>query len=92
MSSQSPTQKRYIDPDYQAAHDDAYRHPLDPDIPSVLPPGTTQQEFDDAIRKCEQALGASSSVYTGQELKDFVDPYDLPEEGCERKVPGAAIW
>lgn len=92
MSSRTPTPKRYADPHYQAAHDDTYWHPLDREIPSVLPPGISREKFDDALRQCEQVIGPSSSVYTGQDLKDFVDPYDLPEEGHERKVPGAAIW
>lgn len=94
MSStdQNSTPKRYADPYYQATHDDTYAHPLDPEIPKVLPPGITRQQFDDALRKCEQVVGASSSVYTGQNLKDFVDPYDLPEEGYEKNIPGAAIW
>lgn len=92
MSNHSSIPKRYGDPHYQAAHDDTYAHPLDPEIPRVLPPGVTQQQFDDAIDKCTQVLGSSSSVNTGQDLKDFVDPYDLPEEGYEPKIPGAAIW
>lgn len=92
MSNQSSTPARYADPSYQAAHDDTYRYPLNPEIPRVLPPGINAQQFDEALYKCKQVVGSSSSVYTGKDLKDFVDPYDLPEEGYERKVPSAAIW
>lgn len=92
MYNNSSVSKRYADRDYQAAHDETYAHPLDPKIPSVLPPGVTRPQFDEALRKWEQALGPSCSVVTGQDLKDFVDPYELPEEGYERRTPGAAIW
>lgn len=92
MSNESSSPKRYTDPSYQAAHDDTYAHPLDPEIPRVLPPGVTRQQFDDALQNCQKLLGSSSSVYTGQELKDFVDPYELPEEGHGKKTAGAAIW
>lgn len=86
------TLKRYSLPSYQAAHDDTYAHPLDPEIPEVLPPGVTRQEFDNALRRCAEVLGKDSTIFTGRDRHEFVDPYDLPEEGCEKKIPGAAIW
>lgn len=91
MGSQGPA-LRYTDPSYQAAHDNTYAHPLVPDIPSVLPPAVTQAQFDTALDDVAHILGENSTLYTGRDLRDFIDPYDLPEEGLERKVPGAAIW
>lgn len=91
MSSQQAP-KRYSDPSYQAAHDDTYAHPLDSEIPEVLPPGVTREAFDNAMRRCAQVLGENSTVFTGRDRKDFVDPYELPEEGYEKRVPSAAIW
>lgn len=84
--------KRYSDASYQAAHDDTYAHPLHSDIPEVLPPGVSRQDFDSAMRSCAEVLGETSTIFAGRDLKEFVDPYDLPEEGCEKRVPGAAIW
>lgn len=91
MASQENPQ-RYSDPDYQAAHNETYAHPLDSDIPEVLPPSITRQEFDDAMRKCAEALGKGSTIFTGADRKEFIDPYDLPEEGRERRIPSAAVW
>lgn len=89
-SQRSP--KRYSDPNYQAAHDDTYAHPLDSEIPDVLPPGVTRQELDDAINECSKVLGGKSTILVGKDRKEFVDPYDLPEEGYEKRIPSAAIW
>lgn len=84
--------KRYADPSYQAAHDDTYAHPLNSEIPEVFPPDITRLEFDNAMSKCSQVIGRNSTIFRGPDRKDFVDPYDLPEEDCERRIPGAAIW
>lgn len=56
--------KEYVDPDYQAAHDDTSGHPLDPPNPEPPPPGVTSSQFDDATRKWEQVLGSwGFSIY-----------------------------
>lgn len=86
------TPLRYPDPRYQAEHDETYAHPLDSEIPEVLPPGVTRQEFDDAMTKCAQVLGENSTIFTGSGRKEFVDPYHLPEGGHGRRIPSAAIW
>lgn len=84
--------KRYSDPSYQSAHDDTYAHPLDSDIPEVLPPGVSREEFENVLHRCAEALGENSTIFSGIGLKEFVDPYELPEEGFEKRVPSAAIW
>lgn len=82
---------RYADPEYQAAHDATFSNPLTKEIPSVLPPGVSSKEFETALSQLAEALG-EDSVYKGEKLKDYVDPYEIPEGGHERNIPGAAVW
>lgn len=56
-----------------------------------LPPGVTQNELDFAIQKFVALLG-SDSVFIGDALVDYVDPYELWEHEGKRKVPSAAVW
>lgn len=84
--------KKYADPSYQAAHEGVYSHPLGNALESVLPPGITRDVFDEALKECASVLSEHSAVYTGGNLKDYVDPYELPEDGYKERVPGAAIW
>lgn len=85
--------KKYDDTGYQAAHDDTYAHPLNPKpVERVLPPGVDRRAFDLALEECARSLGQGSALYVGNDLKDYVDPYELPEEGHEKRIPGAAIW
>lgn len=81
---------RYADPEYQAAHDTLFKYLLDPDIETVLPPGVTKDDFTSAIQDLVQALG-EEAVITGPGLREYVDPYDIPESG-QRTVPSAAVW
>lgn len=82
---------RYADPVYQAAHDDAFRNPIVGEIATVLPPGVSQEEFDNALDQIATSLGANA-VFRGEKLREYVDPYEIPEGGHERKIPGAAVW
>ncbi len=82
---------RDADAEYQAAHDDTFSHSLAPDIEAVLPPGLDQEEFARALDELAAAVG-KEAVFTGASLKEYVDPYDIPESGQKRTVPSAAVW
>ncbi|KAG6354515.1 hypothetical protein INS49_004532 [Diaporthe citri] len=84
------TEPRYADPIYQTAHDNTYNKPIIQGIPDVLPPGVSQNDFDSALKQIAASLG-EDSVFRGERLKEYVDPYEIPEGGHERKVPGAAV-
>lgn len=86
-SQQAP---RYADPVYQKAHEGTFSSPVVEGIPSVLPPGVTQAEFDKALDQLATALG-EHAVFRGEKLREYVDPYEIPERG-PRHVPGAAVW
>ncbi|KAI0020767.1 glycolate oxidase [Xylariomycetidae sp. FL0641] len=81
---------RYADPTYQTAHDEIFSKPLSELLESVLPPGVSQDDFDKVVAKLVTALG-KENVFTGTNLKEYVDPYDIPEEGVDGKVPSAAV-
>lgn len=85
------TEPRYADPIYQSAHDNTYNKPIIQGIPNVLPPGVSQDDFDSALKQIGASLG-EDAVSRGERLKEYVDPYEIPEGGHERKVPGAAVW
>ncbi|OTB19278.1 putative vanilly-alcohol oxidase [Daldinia sp. EC12] len=80
---------KYSDPLYQTAHDEAFSKPLVAKIETVLPPEVSQEDFTLALEKITAALG-KDAVFTGDDLKDYIDPYEIPEAGHERSVPGAA--
>ena len=82
---------RYTDTLYQSAHEECFSKPLIQEIKSVLPPGVSQEDFSRALEELTQALGADA-VFSGSDLKEYVDPYEIPEAGNERKLPGAAVW
>jgi hypothetical protein len=82
---------RYADPIYQTAHDSTYNKPIIQGIPQVLPPGISQNDFDSALEQIAATLG-TDAVFRGERLKEYVDPYEIPESSHERKVPGAAVW
>jgi hypothetical protein len=81
----------YADSTYQTAHEDVYSSPLTGTIETVLPPGVSQEDFSLAIEKAITALG-KDAVFTGDDLKYYVDPYDIPEAGKVRNIPSAAVW
>lgn len=82
---------RYADPVYQAAHDDTFRTPIIEGISAILPPGVTREDFDSALNQIAETLG-EHAIFKGEKLKEYVDPYEIPEGGHERKIPGAAVW
>ncbi|KAI0533964.1 glycolate oxidase [Xylaria digitata] len=80
----------YADSTYQTAHEDVYSTPLTATIELVLPPGVSQDDFAQAIEKATKVLG-KDSVFTGDDLKYYIDPYDIPEAGTARNIPSAAV-
>ena len=82
---------RYSDTEYQECHDDIFSHPLKPDIETVLPPGVSQEDFSKALEEFRAVVG-EKGIYSGANLKEYVDPYDIPESGHGYSVPSAAVW
>lgn len=82
---------RYADPQYQTAHDQTFSVPVVKDIPVVLPPGVTREDFDKALDQIVAALG-EDAVFKGENLREYIDPYEIPEGGHERNIAGAAVW
>lgn len=81
----------YADPTYQTAHEEVFSTPLTEAIELVLPPGVSREKFSQAINKVVEELG-KDAVFTGDDLKYYVDPYDIPEAGKVRNIPSAAVW
>lgn len=82
---------RYSDSTYQSAHDDTFSKPVIESIEPVLPPGVSQAAFDSALKEFREALG-DDAIFAGSKLKEYVDPYEIPESGKPRNVPSAAVW
>lgn len=84
---------RYDDPEYEKAHKDTFTLPLQQKpVKTVLPPGVRSEDFTQAIKDFSAAVG-EESVFVGEALSDYVDPYDLwPDIEGKRKVPSAAVW
>lgn len=86
----SPPSKTYADPDYEAAHRETFAAPKTK-IPDVLPIGVTKATFDAAIKDLVSAVGVAS-VFVGEALAHYVDPYDVYEDDeSRRRVPSAAV-
>ena len=82
---------RYEDPEYQKAHRSIFGNTLQAPLVQVLPPDISQEDFDAAIDEFVEAIG-KESVFAGQALEEYVDPYELWEVEGKRKVPSAALW
>ncbi|KAI0205166.1 vanillyl alcohol oxidase [Astrocystis sublimbata] len=80
----------YADPTYQTAHEDVFSAPLSQTIELILPPGVSQDDFSQAIEKVVAVIG-KDAVFTGDDLKYYIDPYDIPEAGKTRHIPSAAV-
>jgi len=91
MSISDKVPEKYRDLEYQLAHSDTYAHPIIQGIDKVLPPGVSQVDFDQAVASLMTVLG-KDAVFVGDRLKEYVDPYEVPESGHERRIPGAAVW
>ena len=87
----NPKTRRYADALYQDAHDDMFSKPLYDDIPSVLPPGVDEPTFAAALDEFADAVGGAEFLFSGKNLAEYVDPYEIPESGI-RNLPSAAVW
>lgn len=76
----------YSQPELQDAHESVFIAGR-PTPPSVLPPKTSQGEFDALLRELSSIVG-DSNVVSGTDLTNFVDPFALHQE----HVPSAAVW
>ncbi|KAI1334631.1 vanillyl alcohol oxidase [Xylariaceae sp. FL0016] len=90
MAAINPLPPIYADPIYETAHKDVFASPLTEAIEEVLPPGVSRDDFARALEKLVAVLG-KNAVFTGKDLKEYVDPYDIPEAGKLRSVPSAAV-
>lgn len=88
VAEQAP---RYADPVYQTAHDQTFSQPVVKGIPAVLPPGVSASDFDKALSQISAVLG-EDAIFRDERLKEYIDPYEIPEGGHERNIPGAAVW
>ncbi|KAG8629788.1 hypothetical protein KVT40_001407 [Elsinoe batatas] len=89
MSATTQVPVRYQNTEYQGHHTRIFKSlttPLEP----VLPPGLSQSQFDAAVDDLVCTLGPDS-VFVGDALKDYVDPYELWEAEGRRKQPSAAV-
>lgn len=82
---------KYAIPEYEDAHRATFappqRHPVRP----VLPPGVRESDFAQVIKEFAAAVG-EGSVFVGEALSDYVDPYDINEADAQkRKMPSAAV-
>jgi hypothetical protein len=76
----------YSQPEIQDAHESIFIAGK-PTPPSVLPPKTSQAEFDALLRELSSIVG-DTNVVSGAGLINFVDPFGLHQE----YVPSAAVW
>ncbi|KAI1613492.1 glycolate oxidase [Exophiala viscosa] len=81
---------KYADPEYQDVHINLFSKSIVRPIPHVLPPGVSQTNFDRAIREWSNALG-SENVFSGDNVKEYIDPYELNEDASTRRVPSGAV-
>ena len=81
----------YEDPEYQSTHSNLFLGSLTRPLEAVLPPGVNQADFDAAINKLKDVLG-KDHVFTGRSLTEYIDPYELQEDACRRKIPSGAVW
>jgi hypothetical protein len=82
---------RYTNTEYQDAHDKMYSRPIIEGIKTVLPPGVIKEDFDKALAELKEALG-DDNVFIAEKLREYIDPYEIPEGGHERNVASAAVW
>jgi hypothetical protein len=80
----------YLDTEYQSTHYNLFKDSITVPLKSVLPPGVIRDGFDKAIRQYKDVVG-DDQVYQGDELKEYIDPYELHELEGTRRMPSAAV-
>jgi hypothetical protein len=90
MASQETPQRYQNFPEAIKRHRQIFDNSLLRPLETVLPPGTDQSHFQQALSELVDALGRNS-VFTGDALKDYVDPFEVWEVEGERRQPSAAV-
>ena len=85
-----PLASAYADAEYQSTHYNLFKHSITVPLKSVLPPGTSRNVFDTAIRKYKKVVG-DEQVYQCDALVEYIDPYELHEAEGKRNIPSAAV-
>lgn len=80
----------YLDNEYQSTHYNLFKESITVALKPVLPPNVQQDAFDDAIQKYKNAIG-EDQVLQGNDLTEYIDPYELQEAEGARKMPSAAV-
>ncbi|KAF5586538.1 Vanillyl-alcohol oxidase [Fusarium pseudoanthophilum] len=89
MTSTAP-KNTYPWDEYEAAHQHTFSTPNIP-IKRVIPPGVTEEAFDQAIEALAAVVG-KDQVFVGDALSHYIDPFDIwDDDESKRKVPGAAV-
>jgi hypothetical protein len=82
--------KAYIDAEYQSTHYELFKESITVPLAPVLPPGIQQEHFSKAICRYSAAVG-EDQVLGGNDLIEYIDPYELQEDEGKRKIPSAAV-
>jgi hypothetical protein len=80
----------YLDKEYQSTHYNLFKESITVSLKPILPPGLQQNTFNDAIRDYKAAVG-EGQVLEGDDLTEYIDPYELQEAEGTRKMPSAAV-
>ena len=80
----------YKDPSHQSTHHSTFHNSLTTPLIPVLPPSTTQSVFTTALSEYRNAVGPTQ-VLTGNDLIEYIDPYEIHEATGNRKIPSAAV-
>ena len=76
---------RYQDPEYQKAHDELFAAGPKRPFEQVLPLGMSQSDFDAVVAALVQFIG-KGGVFTGEGLREYVDPFATSAAVCPEDV------
>lgn len=80
----------YLDNEYQSTHYNLFKDSITVPLKQILPPEIERDVFDNAILKYKRAVG-EDQVLQGDDLTEYIDPYELQEAEGTRKMPSAAV-
>ncbi|KAH7072697.1 hypothetical protein BKA63DRAFT_472831 [Paraphoma chrysanthemicola] len=80
----------YLDNEYQSTHYNLFKNSITAPLNQILPPGIERNAFDKAIQQYRRAVG-EDQVLQGDDLTEYIDPYELQEAEGTRKMPSAAV-
>jgi hypothetical protein len=80
----------YLDNEYQSTHFSLFKESITVPLKPVLPPGLQQSTFNDAVLEYKAAVG-ENQVLQGDDLTEYIDPYELQEAEGTRKMPSVAV-